>query len=83
MESAKIKPCPECGGRCVKVSVSIPHGGYVDAYLKLKQEERSLSFVHRLKGDKRNESLAEGFACIHCGYTALFAIDPENLIPDE
>lgn len=83
MELAKVRPCPECGGHRVMVSVGVPHGGYTDASIKLKQEERSISVLNHIKGDKHNDSMTVGLTCTSCGYTALFATDPKNLIPDQ
>lgn len=73
------KLCPECGGKYVAVTTVLPRGQYgAPNVLKLKQPKRSAS----LFSGKRNVSLIHALTCTVCGYTALYATEPGNLIPD-
>jgi predicted nucleic-acid-binding Zn-ribbon protein len=76
-----FKPCPECGGRRVEVQDNMQlHGGPLFTYaMYLTQNARSSKFW---KGNSnRSETLT--LTCLQCGYTAWYAREPFNLIPDE
>ena len=73
MQDSERKPCPECGGRRVRVSY------YLNGYVMLQQRERSVSLF---SGKKKNYSETAGITCINCGLTTIYALTPDNLIPD-
>jgi predicted nucleic-acid-binding Zn-ribbon protein len=74
------KPCPECGGRRVEVQDNMRgYGGNAYA-MYLTQNARSTSFW---KKEKSNRSETLTLTCIQCGYTAWYALQPLNLVPDE
>lgn len=72
MKPLMIRPCPECGGQRVPVE-------YYDGTIFLKQGARSTSFFKQ----KSNISSTRVLVCLCCGYTAWYAVEPANLIPDE
>lgn len=70
------RPCPECGGKeRVQVVLKTSTYGYS---LEAEQPERSTPFF----GNKSNTSALYGLTCTTCGYTAHFASDVNNLLPD-
>jgi ssDNA-binding Zn-finger/Zn-ribbon topoisomerase 1 len=77
-----FKPCPECGGRRVEVQDNMHKNSFSgpDNYaIYLTQNARSASFWQKGKSN-RSETLT--LTCIHCGYTAWYALEPLNLVPD-
>ncbi|GHO52159.1 hypothetical protein KSD_03940 [Ktedonobacter sp. SOSP1-85] len=78
MIKSRIKPCPECGGQRVYVeaivSVKIP-----DTSVMLKQPKRSTP----LFSGKSRYSDTVALTCLMCGYTALYATEPANLVPNK
>ncbi|HTI13212.1 MAG TPA: hypothetical protein VL461_01420 [Dictyobacter sp.] len=81
IHDAEKTPCPECGGRRVRVTAFTHHGQVaVPHTLDLKQPNRSL--LSRLQG-KSNSTPAYAIACTICGYTSFYATQPKNLIPDD
>jgi predicted nucleic-acid-binding Zn-ribbon protein len=77
MQQSMIRRCPECGGERVWVLVEI-QTQYI-ATFKLKQPRRSVPFFRR----HENSSEAQALTCLNCGYTALYATEPQKLIPNE
>jgi len=78
--SPTFKPCPECGGRRVAVEDYMTNVRG-DAYgIYLKPIRGSSSFWHIGKS-KKSETLT--LTCLQCGYTAWYALEPLNLLPDE
>ncbi len=68
------KPCPECGGKRVKVVLQTTQGDSLQA----KQPARKVKFF----SDLLNNTSLYGLSCTTCGYTAHFASEPGNLTPD-
>lgn len=73
MQPPMIKPCPECGGTRVWTQVKTYY------YFKLVQPWRCVS----LFSGKSSESNTQAITCLNCGYTALYATEPQNLVPDK
>ncbi|WP_157507459.1 hypothetical protein [Ktedonobacter racemifer] len=48
-------------------------------YIRIKQPERRSNWF---KGRLRTSEVST-ITCLDCGYTAVFATNPENLTPDE
>ncbi|GCE27543.1 hypothetical protein KDA_36040 [Dictyobacter alpinus] len=71
MHAPELKPCPECGGARVRVSYSM-------GVIMLAQFKRSASFL----GKKSRTSSTQPVTCTSCGYTVVYATEPNNLIPD-
>ena len=81
MQPFVIRPCPECGGQRVQVEDYIANGGPYSGTAFgtfLRQRARSTSVFKQ----KSNLSATVVLVCIHCGYTAWYATEPTNLIPD-
>ncbi|GHO57240.1 hypothetical protein [Ktedonobacter robiniae] len=76
-----IKPCPECGGRRVQTITEIAGDDQWlnPPYIRIKQPERRSNWF---KGKLRTSEVSTT-TCLDCGYTAVFATNPENLTPDE
>lgn len=72
----RLSPCPECGSQRVEVEPHVIAEG--SGGLVLIQHGRSSSWW---KG-KSNRSETVALVCIHCGYTAWYAVTPSNLRPD-
>ena len=68
------KPCPECGGKRVKVVLKTIQGDV----LQVGQPARKVKFF----SDLSNTTTLYGLSCTACGYTAHFANEPRNLVPD-
>ncbi len=81
------KPCPECGGQRVRTTLEINTTG-INAtglewsVLQLKQPKRVIGLGGLFSGQS-NKSEVATVSCTNCGYTALYATEPGNLIPDE
>ncbi|EFH90929.1 conserved hypothetical protein [Ktedonobacter racemifer DSM 44963] len=73
MQQSKTKPCPECGEERVWVNAKARER------LLLEQPQR---FVPFLSLEKKNWSYIRALTCTFCGYTVLYANDPNDLIPD-
>ncbi len=71
-----LRPCPECGGQRVQVSISTIAPGNLIQVTQLKRKTSLFS-------SKSNQSYLNALACINCGYTAIYAKQPSNLIPDQ
>ena len=85
MQPFMRKPCPECGGQRVVVEDHLKGGLMMalplsDSGIYLRQSQRSTSKFHQ--GDF-NTSPTVVLTCIRCGYTAWYATEPSNLIPDQ
>jgi len=77
-----FKPCPECGGRRVEVQDNMHSSRFPDPdtyAIYLIQNARSSGFFQRGKSN-RSETIT--LTCIQCGYTAWYALEPLNLVPD-
>jgi len=70
------KPCPECGGQRVQVSLSTISPAVL---LQVTQQKRKTSLSDR----HANQSYLAALTCTTCGYTILYAVQPSNLLPDE
>ena len=85
MKPVMPKPCPECGGRRVVVEDHV-RGGIAmalplpDSGIYLRQSQRSAG---RFSQGSLNLSATVVLTCIQCGYTAWYALEPANLIPDQ
>ncbi len=77
MKPSTIRPCPECGGQRVPVEDHM-HGSYPTRALFLVQPMRSRKIFQA----KSNSSETLTLTCLQCGYTAWYAVEPSNLIPD-
>ncbi len=71
-----LKPCPECGGQRVQVSLSTIQPNIL---LQVTQQKRKT----KLFSGHSNQSYVSALTCTTCGYTTLYATQPSNLIPDE
>ena len=76
MDTSHLKSCQLCGSQQltpvnVYTQTQVP-GVY------LKQLKRKARFFQR----KTNISVTRAITCLSCGYTALFALEVENLVPD-
>jgi predicted nucleic-acid-binding Zn-ribbon protein len=79
MQPSTTRPCPECGGQRVEVEDRMHiRGGSMSYAMYLKQWARSRNIFKR----KSNKSETITLTCIRCGYTAWYATEPSNLIPD-
>lgn len=76
MDLSTLRPCPECGGQ-QRVPVELVGSTEEYGLLLLRQRQRK---VPLLSG--QNRSPAQLVTCLTCGYTALFALYPDNLSPD-
>ncbi|GHO97962.1 hypothetical protein KSF_080100 [Reticulibacter mediterranei] len=74
-----FKPCPECGGRRIAVEdhMTSSHGA---SYIYLTPIRRTPSSWTLWKS-RKSETLT--LTCLQCGYTAWYALEPLNLLPDE
>ena len=81
MQPSTTRPCPECGGQRVEVEDRMhTRGPYSNTpyAMYLQQWARSRNIFKR----KSNKSETITLTCIRCGYTAWYATEPSNLIPD-
>ncbi|QBD79421.1 hypothetical protein EPA93_26910 [Ktedonosporobacter rubrisoli] len=75
-----FKPCPECGGIRIAVEDYMSCGPYHQAFgMFLKPLRRSTSLWPRRS--RQSETLT--LTCLQCGYTAWYALEPRNLLPEE
>jgi hypothetical protein len=72
MDDPETKPCPECGGRRVW-ALYVYNAGVI-----LRQPDRSTFFKRR-----KNYTGTSALTCIVCGYVSIYALQPNNLIPDD
>lgn len=64
LQSSNPKPCPECGGERIRARTVPPVG--------LTPEPLALF--------SRPISEMVAIACINCGYTSFYAINPEKIV---
>lgn len=74
MSQDSYAPCPFCGERRVSTVISTADG----RPLHLVQSERAVT----LFGGRSSTSPLAALTCVACGFTALYATQPGNLIPD-
>jgi predicted nucleic-acid-binding Zn-ribbon protein len=75
-----IKPCPECGGQRIMVESYIVSRRKISVLGKifLRQSKRKQNTFQR----KYNTSDMTTLTCLSCGYTAWYAQNLNNLLPD-
>jgi predicted nucleic-acid-binding Zn-ribbon protein len=76
MDMSHLKQCPLCGGQQL-TPVHVFTQTQVSGVF-LKQQKRKARFF----GPKTNIASTKAITCLSCGYTAFFAIEIENLVPD-
>ena len=74
MNQASYSPCPFCGEKRVSVTVLTARGGQ----LHVVQSQRALT----LFSGKSSTSPLTALTCTGCGFTAFYATQPANLLPD-
>ncbi len=71
MQRPTPKPCPECGGERTFVKYNKQ---YPNTEIKLVQP-------HSAYGLLMNTSTIDALTCLTCGYTTLYATQPDKLRP--
>jgi transposase len=73
MQNPEEKPCPECGGKRVFVQYS----GY--GLIILRQPTHHVPIF----GNQTNTSVTQALTCTQCGLTTIYALTPQNLVPNQ
>ena len=67
------KPCPECGGERIFTKYNKQ---YLNREIKLVQPHSAYGLFLDM-----NSSAIDALTCLSCGYTTLYATQPEKLRP--
>ena len=72
-QEPSLKPCPECGGERTRTKYNKQ---YLNSEIKLVQPHNAYGFLMNL-----GSSTIDALTCLSCGYTTLYATQPNKLRP--
>lgn len=73
--------CINCGSKEIATDLALEDAGaYPSGSHQVTVDTIHTGFTARLVGKKAGKSLVRAHVCVDCGYTALFAQDPKDLV---